>query len=94
MHTAQLRLRSNDGPLSAQLVWPTAGVAAVMVLLLDAGEPDAAAHAERVRRSAAGAPGILSLSAACRRGHELEDGVRSIEWTADHVAQLGAEGAG
>jgi hypothetical protein len=88
VHTAQLRLRSNDGPLSAQLVWPTARVTAVMVLLLDAGEPDA----ERVCR-AAHAPGILSLSAACRRGRELDDGVRSIEWTADHAAQLGAEGA-
>jgi hypothetical protein len=89
VHTAQLRLRSTDGPLSAQLVWPAARVTAVMVLLLDAGEPDA----EPVRR-AVSAPGVLSLSAACRRGHELEDGVRSIEWTADHAAQLGAEGAG
>jgi acetyl esterase/lipase len=93
VHTAQLRLQSNDGPLSAQLVWPAGGVAAVMVLLFDAGEPDATAQAERVCR-AAGPPGVLSLSAACRRGHELEDGARSIEWTADHAAQLGAEGAG
>ena len=64
-----------------------------MVLLFDAGEPDAAGHAELVCRSLAQAPGLLSLSAACRRGRELEDGVRSIEWTADHAAQLGAEGA-
>jgi acetyl esterase/lipase len=65
-----------------------------MVLLFDAGEPDAARHAERVCRSLAHAPGLLSLSAACRRGRELEDGVRAIEWTADHASQLGAEGAG
>jgi hypothetical protein len=94
VHTAQLRLRGDDGPLSAQLVWPAAGATAAMVLLFDAGEPDAAGHAELVCRSAAGAPAILSLSAGCRRGRELEDGVRSIEWTADHAAQLGAEGAG
>jgi acetyl esterase/lipase len=66
----------------------------MMVLLFDAGEPDATGHAEFICRSVAHAPGILSLSAACRRGHELEDGVRSIEWTADHAAELGAQGAG
>jgi acetyl esterase/lipase len=65
-----------------------------MVVLFDAGEPNAAGHAELVCRSVADTPGILSLSATCRRGHELEDGVRSIEWTADHAAQLGAAGAG
>ena len=75
-------------------MWPAADATAVMVLLFDAGEPDAAADAEVVCRSLAHAPGLLSLSAACRRGRELEDGVRSIEWTADHASQLGAEGAG
>jgi len=94
VHTAQLRLRGDDGPLSAQLVWPAADATAVMVLLFDAGDPDAAGHAELVCRSLAQAPGLLSLSAACRRGRELEDGVRSIEWTADHAEQLGAKGAG
>lgn len=96
-HTARLRLRGGDEPLSAQLVWPAAGAGvrpAVMVLLFDAGEPDAAGDAELIGRSLAREPGILSLSAACRRGHELEDGVRSIEWTADHAAELGARGAG
>ena len=97
MLTAQLRLRGDDGPLSAQLVWPAGDArvrGAVMVVLFDAGEPDAVGHAELVCRSAADSPGILSLSAACRPGHELEDGARSLEWTADHAAQLGVEGAG
>jgi acetyl esterase len=66
----------------------------MMVLLFDAGEPDAADHAQLVCRSLAHAPGILSLSAACRRGRELEDGATSIEWAADHAAELGAEGPG
>ena len=97
MLTAQLRLRGDSGPLSAQLVWPAGDArvrGAVMVVLFDDGEPNAAGHAELVCRAAADAPGILSLSAAYRRGHELEDSARSIEWTADHAAQLGAAGAG
>jgi hypothetical protein len=86
--SAQLRLRSG----AAQLVWPvTGGSPGVMVLLV---EPDAMHEAERVSRSLAAAPGILSLSAVCRSGHELEDGAASIEWIADHAAQLGADGRG
>jgi hypothetical protein len=97
LHTAQLRLRGGDEPLSAQLVWPAIEASvrpAMMVLLFDAGDPEATGHAAFICRSLAHVPGILSLSAACRRGHELEDGARSIEWTADHAAELGAKGAG
>lgn len=84
--SAQLRLRSG----AAELVWPaTSEPPGVMVLLV---EPDARHEAERVSRSLAAAPGILSLSAVCRPGHELEDGAASIEWIADHAAQLGADG--
>lgn len=83
--SAQLRLRSG----TAQLVWPATGGAGVMVLLV---EPDAMQEAERVSRSLAAAPGILSLTAVCRPGHDLEDGAAAIEWIADHAAQLGADG--
>ena len=80
--SAQLRLRSG----TAQLVWPATGGAVVMVLLV---EPSGMREAARVSRSL---PGILSLIAICRDGRELEDGADSIEWIADHAAQLGADG--
>ena len=84
--SAQLRLRSG----TARLVWPAGATGpGVMVLLV---EPDAMDEADRVSRSLAAVPGILSLSAVCRPGHELEDGAASIEWIADHAAQLGADG--
>ena len=56
--TAQLRLRGDDGPLSraARVARRRARDRAVMVVLFDAGEPDAAGHAELVCRSLADAP--------------------------------------
>jgi hypothetical protein len=88
--SAQLRLRGGDRPLGAQLVWPAAVAAGVMVLLVDAGEPSAADHGEYVCRSLSDALGVVALNAACGG---LEDGATAIEWTADHAAQLGAGGA-
>ena len=88
--SAHLRLRSGDGPLGAQLVWPAATPAGIMILLVDAGEPAASAHGDYICRSISETLGVVSLSAACAG---LEDGATAIEWTADHAAQLGADDA-
>jgi acetyl esterase len=61
-----------------------------MILLVDADEAGAPAHGEYVCRSISETLGVVSLSAACRG---LEDAATAIEWTADHAAQLGADGA-
>jgi hypothetical protein len=83
--SAQLRLRSG----TARLVWPANDCPVVMVLLV---EPDAMHEAECVARSLAATPGVLSLIAVCRHEHGLDGGAGSIEWIADHAAQLGADG--
>ena len=62
----------------------------MMVLLVDAGEEGARAHGEYICRSISDALGFVSLNAACEG---LEDGTTAIEWTADHTAQLGADGS-
>jgi hypothetical protein len=87
--SAQLRLRGGDGPLGAQLVWPGAVPAGMMILLVDAGEAGATAHGEYVCRFISETLGVVSLNVACGG---LEDGATAIEWTADHAAQLGADG--
>jgi hypothetical protein len=83
--SAQLRLRSG----TARLVWPANDCPVVMVLLVERG---AMHEAERIARSLAATPGILSLIAVCHHGHGLDGGTSSIEWIADHAAQLGADG--
>lgn len=89
--SAQLRLRGGEHPLGAQLVWPAAASTGIMILLVDAGEPGATAHGEYVCRSLSETLGVVSLSVSCRR---REDSALAIEWTADHAAQLGVNGAG
>ena len=84
MRSAQLRLRGVPG---ARLVWPAHGTGprpAALVLLVDAREPDTAGHGERVSSSL----GVLTLAAPCR---DTDDGVRALEWMADHAEQLGAD---
>jgi len=84
MRSAQLRLRGVPG---ARLAWPaheTGPRPAALVLLVDAREPDAAGHAQRV----AGSLGVVTLAAPCRHA---DDGVRALEWMADHAEQLGAD---
>jgi hypothetical protein len=84
MRSAQLRLRGVPG---ARLAWPATGTGprpAALVLLVDAREPDAAGHGERVSHSL----GVLALAAPCRNA---DDGVRALEWMADHAEQLGAD---
>lgn len=87
--SAQLRLRGGGRPLGAQLVWPGAVPAGVMILLVDAEEAGATAHGEHVCRFISETLGVVSLNAACGG---IEDGATAIEWTADHAAQLGADG--
>jgi hypothetical protein len=84
MRSAQLRLRGVPG---ARLAWPAHGTGprpAALVLLVDAREPNVAAHGERIARSL----GVLALAAPCR---DAGDGVRALEWMADHAEQLGAD---
>ena len=84
MRSAQLRLRGVPG---ARLAWPAHGTGprpAALVLLVDAREPDAAGHGERVARRL----GVLVLAAPCR---DADDGLRALEWMADHGEQLGAD---
>jgi hypothetical protein len=88
--SAHLRLRRGDGLLGAQLFWPPGVPAGIMIVLVDAGESGATGHGERVCRWFSEALGVVSLNAACAG---LDDGATAIEWTADHAAQLGADGA-
>ena len=89
--SAQLRLRGGERLLGAQLVWPAAAASGLMILLVDAAEPGAAAHGEYICRRISELLGVIVLSAACEG---LDDGATAIEWTADHAGQLGAGGAG
>jgi alpha/beta hydrolase fold len=62
-----------------RLVWPDDAPRAVMVVLVEAGQE---AAGERLPPS-----DVLGVVA------RLEDGAVALEWTADHAAQLGADGA-
>lgn len=71
-------------------MWPAAAPAGMMILLVDAAEHGAPVHGEYISRSISEALGIVSLNAACGGP---ADAATAIDWTADHAAQLGADGS-
>ena len=75
---AALRLRGRDGPVRAELRRPAGAPAAVLVFVGDE-------HGELACRALGDALRAVTLRTA------LADGAATIEWTAAHAAELGAD---
>ena len=84
---ADLRLRGGAGTVSAQLRWPVAGPVAVGLLVLFPAQATDPALADRLCRCGSG---LLVLVAHCRTP---SDAVSTVEWAADHAADLGVGGS-
>jgi acetyl esterase/lipase len=79
-HVAGLSLRGSAGPLRAQVSWPDSepGDRPPLTVLVDGAEVP----------SAFSAAGIVVLSVRTAAFH---DAVATVEWAADHAAELGAD---
>jgi acetyl esterase len=89
---ADLQLRGSDGPLRARVCWPLRGhdgrPGALLVFLRDAGATHGSVDgAEAFCRGLCARTGVVVLSASAA----FDDAAATLEWAADHAAELDAD---
>jgi len=89
---ADLQLRGRTGTLTARLHWPVDGsVDPTLLVLFPAWAASDVALVEQLCRPRSGLrSGLMVLVARCRTA---ADAVWTLEWAADHAADIGADGS-